>query len=429
MKNEYTLMHKNVKVVDIELIDSASALVNVGKVHNKEYSPRLRGEINIGTLTEWWFNRAIPASRQHLQQTLFDLGVETPQELLKRSLGLSLSDHYWIKPINENMKWEDVNFFENDFSDDVGRYFVEGYRADKGVVLDFRNPDASSVGWLAKRWMKRDEKRCLLKGGSTDYRQEPYNEVIATYILNCLNINHVSYELFFQNDLPFSLCENFVTLDTELIPAWEVYRSFEKERSKNKLEHFLKCCEKLNIPVTREELEKMIVFDYIIANEDRHFGNFGFIRDSNTLEFKGFAPIFDNGTSLWYNTEFIGRDVICSSFAGTHDKQIELVESFKWFNGDALNEIRETIHEIFGKSRRTEGVTALTKERAEKVTDAVKQKIDIIERLRDPQTFNVSVEVKTEKPFSKLEQIKLTGEKHEQERVLVAKRRQPKLHS
>jgi hypothetical protein len=389
--NSYTLMHKNVKVIDMELTDSGAALANVGKVHNKEYSPRLHGEINIGTLTEWWFNRAIPASRQHLQQTLFDLGVETPQELLKRSLGLSLSDHYWIKPIHEDIKWEDVNFFQNSFSDDVGRYFVEGYRAEKGVVLDFRNPDASSVGWLAKRWMNRDGKRCLLKGGSTDYRQEPFNEVIATYILDCLKIHHVPYELFFQNNLPFSLCENFVTVDTELIPAWEVYRSFEKDRTENKLDHFLKCCEKLNIPVAREELEKMIVFDYIIANEDRHFGNFGVIRDSNTLEFKGFAPIFDNGTSLWYNTEFIGREVICSSFAGTHSEQIKLVQSFKWFNGEALNGIQAAIHEIFSKSRQTEEVSALSKERAEKVSDAVIQKINVIERLRDPHMFNLKL--------------------------------------
>jgi len=41
--------------------------------------------------------------------------------------------------------------------------------------------------------------------------------------------------------------------------------------------------------------------DRIINNIDRHYGNFGFIRNADTLEFQGFEPIFDNGNSLWYN--------------------------------------------------------------------------------------------------------------------------------
>ena len=47
----------------------------------------------------------------------------------------------------------------------------------------------------------------------------------------------------------------------------------------------------------------MIVLDFIIANEDRHFNNFGLVRNAVTLEWIGAAPIFDCGTSLWYNTQ------------------------------------------------------------------------------------------------------------------------------
>jgi hypothetical protein len=43
----------------------------------------------------------------------------------------------------------------------------------------------------------------------------------------------------------------------------------------------------------------MLVFDALIYNEDRHFGNFGLLRDNHTGEIKAPAPIFDHGLSLF----------------------------------------------------------------------------------------------------------------------------------
>ena len=43
----------------------------------------------------------------------------------------------------------------------------------------------------------------------------------------------------------------------------------------------------------------MIVFDAIICNTDRHYGNFGLIIDNITNKPIKAAPIFDNGLSLF----------------------------------------------------------------------------------------------------------------------------------
>jgi len=43
----------------------------------------------------------------------------------------------------------------------------------------------------------------------------------------------------------------------------------------------------------------MLIFDVIILNTDRHFGNFGFLIDNSTNEIVKTAPIFDNGLSLF----------------------------------------------------------------------------------------------------------------------------------
>ena len=48
-----------------------------------------------------------------------------------------------------------------------------------------------------------------------------------------------------------------------------------------------------------EEIKSMLVFDAVIYNEDRHFGNFGVLRDNHSGELLGAAPIFDNGLSLF----------------------------------------------------------------------------------------------------------------------------------
>ena len=45
----------------------------------------------------------------------------------------------------------------------------------------------------------------------------------------------------------------------------------------------------------------MLTVDFIIANTDRHYNNFGFLRNPDTLEWIGLAPVFDSGTSMFHD--------------------------------------------------------------------------------------------------------------------------------
>ena len=45
-------------------------------------------------------------------------------------------------------------------------------------------------------------------------------------------------------------------------------------------------------------MNRMIAADYIIGNKDRHFGNFGFIRNVRDGRILGLAPMFDSGLSF-----------------------------------------------------------------------------------------------------------------------------------
>ena len=48
-----------------------------------------------------------------------------------------------------------------------------------------------------------------------------------------------------------------------------------------------------------DSLVDMLIFDAVICNEDRHFGNFGLIVNNKTNSVVETAPIFDNGLSLF----------------------------------------------------------------------------------------------------------------------------------
>ena len=88
----------------------------------------------------------------------------------------------------------------------------------------------------------------------------------------------------------------------------------------------------------------MIVIDYIIANEDRHFNNFGVLRNAETLEWIGFAPIYDSGSSLGYDKMASQirseKEVVCKPFKKPHAEQIKLVSDFSWIDFDKLSDAK-----------------------------------------------------------------------------------------
>jgi hypothetical protein len=222
-----------------------------------------------------------------------------------------------------------------------------------------------------------------MKGGSGVYQQEPYNEVIASEIMKRLEVDHIPYTLTIENGKPYSLCENFVTPDTELVPAWRVIQSMKKLNQDSAFVHLLRCCEKLGIADIELAIGKMLTVDYIIANEDRHYNNFGFIRNAETLEWLGLAPVYDSGTSLWHNTARAGSPIESKPFRKTHGEQISLVSDMKWFNADALRGIDETIKDIFSGAEdidkpRRDAIAGLVVKRAEEIGIKSRQKPSVL---------------------------------------------------
>lgn len=377
-----TLMHKRIPVADLELDEVTGFILKISKVYEEKHVPVgiscKKGVIDRRELNEWWTDRSIPASRSGLRHALEQLQISNSKALLVRCFGLSLSDQYWIKPDGEDITWDKVNFFENSFSEDIGDVLFG--EAKKVEGFSFSSPDNTSDGCLKKRWKIIDGKRCLIKSGSNPFHQQPFNEAIATKVMEKLNIPHVPYTLIWDKGLPYSVCEDFITAETELVPAWRILKTQKKSNNVSVYQHFIHCCQELGVDDIEQSIDKMLVLDYIIANEDRHFNNFGLIRNAETLEWLGFAPIYDSGTSLGYDklpAQIRSQaDITCKPFKKNHLDQLKLVTDFSWLDIDALQGIGETIRGILAVEETKE---LIDERRIEAIIDSVYNRITTLQ--------------------------------------------------
>ena len=102
----------------------------------------------------------------------------------------------------------------------------------------------------------------------------------------------------------------------------------------------------------REEINKMLVFDFIIGNYDRHLNNFGILTNADRTDLK-FSPIFDNGSSLLSNfndielLELSPKDIdkysIAKPFKRTQLEQFNLIKDLPKLNYAITSEEIEDI--------------------------------------------------------------------------------------
>ena len=333
----YSLMHRDDPVCAISIDKVSGAIIRVSKPLNPELLP-LGGSIDSAMLKKWWQRRAVPVGQGKIQRILEQMGITTPQEFLVKNLGLSLMDHYWIKPLDMDLGWTDINLYTNDFRDPVGDMQF-GNETDElqEVPANAFSPSSATQGDLTKKWIIADGKRYLIKGNHGSNSQESLNEIVATLLHKKQGtVPYVSYSTtrIAENHQIYCVCESFTSDRIELIPAIDIVDSKKKDNAMSMYEHFIHVCvnhgmEEDNV---RRFLEYQILTDFILTNTDRHFNNFGVLRNSNTMEFIGMAPIFDSGNSMfWQNPRMPAHDdltdIQVNSFRNTETRMLQLVRN------------------------------------------------------------------------------------------------------
>ena len=303
----YTLMHFDAPLIVFSAERQAETNIRIIEVHkeSKELFPLDLAEISERGIESWIKHRSIPKNRAYVDTLLSSLGlsVNRPLDLISVSKGLSLNDCYWLKQEDSSDSFDGVNLYDNRFSRVLGQIAFTGYGSSNVSGLT-SSPEFTTNGMLPKCWRRIDGKILLYKGGTmgaSNTGNEPYSEFYAYQIGKILGINVIPYNLSKWKDILCSTCELFTSKDVSFVPVGRIVRSGGMQA--------VKAYYKELGPEFEKALNDMLIFDALIFNTDRHYGNFGFLIDSHTNSIIAPAPLFDHGNSLF---NFAGVDALKS---------------------------------------------------------------------------------------------------------------------
>ena len=247
-------------------------------------------------LMSWLRSRIIPRNREYVDALLAKSGLShnDTKGILQVCRGLSLNDSYWVVEEGFNGKYADYNLYEHDFVKVLSLIAYTGYGSSSRAKGFSSSPEFTTTGMLRKGWRRLGGKVLLYKGGTSgaaNTGNEPYSEFYAAQVAERMGIRHVPYGLSMWKGCMCSTCELFCDIDHSFVP---IYRFMDKCTLRTVADYlrslggsYYDC------------FADMLVFDALICNEDRHFGNFGLMVDNKTNQPYAFAPLFDHGLSLF----------------------------------------------------------------------------------------------------------------------------------
>ena len=268
-------------------------------------------------LGRWLRHRTIPKNRAFVHDLLAKSGLNLnrPLGIIDVCKGLSLNDCYWVVKDGDEASFAQANLYDNRFSNILAELAFTGYGSKVRASL-FSSPEFTTNGMLRKCWRRIGGKVYLYKGGTegaSNTGNEPYSEFYAAQVAAAMDIRAIPYSLSKWKGILCSTCELFTSKEYAYLPIGHLV-------SKGGLKAVGAYYEKLG-PEFVNALNEMLVFDAVICNTDRHFGNFGVLVDNRTNAITSPAPLFDHGNSLF-------------NFAGTD----------AWADSTALEEYIETLY-------------------------------------------------------------------------------------
>ena len=251
--------------------------------------------LNDDGILRWLEGRVIPKNRRYVEEILavFGLSLNDTKGIIDVCKGLSLNDCYWVVGKDFDGTFAQYNLYENRFSEILSLVAYTGAEQSHGGFTT--SPELTTGGMLPKAWRYLEgDGIYLYKGGNTILthgNKEPYSEYYASQIAETMGLNAVHYDLEHWKGILASKCRLFCDLDTSYVPIGHI---LPKCTLKDCIDYY----DSLGTDFG-EQIRSMLVFDALVYNEDRHFGNFGILRDNHSGKIIAPAPIFDNGLALF----------------------------------------------------------------------------------------------------------------------------------
>ena len=400
MAEKYILMNQNKEVLKFEFDKELNVIIGIDEVYDINFAPlnikNIDSEKRSSTLNTWFNDRGIPLYRDNAKEITDIFEIDSVKQLINRNYALSVSDQYWFKPENSDIEWKNINYFEKDYDSFT---FAEGtYGSGAGKTLgqvsminSDKTPNNTSSGQLKKVWIKKDGINYLYKGAGTIHNFEPINEVLASEICEILEVPFVKYSLDVihtkRQDSLVSVCKCAINKDEEIIPAYSVLTEKTDEVTKTISDYYLylEILEERNVPNAKEYLQKMLMLDYILLNEDRHLANFGVIRNVKTLTWDRICPIFDTGRSMNTNVtkaywNFNEGEVKCFTNEFISSMELEKIFDVK-ISKEKIDRLKSLDKKYENMLKEYKEYTKLTDEEIKLLVNGYVKRIDCFEKV------------------------------------------------
>ena len=297
------LMNGDIPVLEFDLEDMYLKVLNnqflpyvlkdyiqTTDIHNFKKSIK-----DIEVLRDYLSNRMLNLSRDNAKVILNVLALpqtlktEDRIKIVLACRSLSMTDNFWTKENNEKLYFKDVCLRNHKLSEASFQIAVLGNHI--SAQLDDLKADLLTQGMFIKTWRRGKNGVELWKTDKTSDNINAKAEVEVSNILDAIypKIPHVFYRLEKENDLYFAVSDCFTNDAISFVSAQDV---------KDYCSHIGTSFEKYINDNFSTEMANMTILDYILANTDRHFENWGFLIDNNTNKIISFAPLFDHNQAL-----------------------------------------------------------------------------------------------------------------------------------
>ena len=318
-----SLMHCNHKIATMEINESSGAITRL-ICTDKERMPYLK-EMDLKEINHWWTYRAIPEKR-FMMNVAKEVDIDNPLMFQTKNLALSLSDSYWVCPTSMNLNWNEINLYENT------KHAVFVSKEDKEFTND---PNSTLNGSRPKKAFFQNGKWDLIKYRETTYGEQCINEAFATGIHEQQGFTHFTqYTLQTKGERPFSCtCRFFTGKNIEFVPAWNFVANKKTMNDRSPYESYIEQC--VSYGLREEEVRRIMDYqtltDFVITNSDRHYNNFGILRDPESLEVLSLAPLFDFGNSMFFRDCFSmsAYDILNLEITAMAKKEEKMLEYVK----------------------------------------------------------------------------------------------------
>lgn len=314
---KYAIMHKNRKVASINSDGSCTIYFptflpyNLYLEESDDIDDRLNNLVNFYA---WCSARVLTLDRKYAKEILNALGMKqstTDKERAEIAISyhcVSMMDVYWVKGLREKVVFDDVNIFKHSLTDAFVDVSLRGrsLTVENSELIGSKDtaPDVGTPGVAPKAWVRRDNTFKLFKDGQ---ERDIKAELLASKIIDCFDVEHVRYEKDEFDGLPVSACR-IITSEERSIVSAEYVDIFA-------LNHDITLMD-IVLEKSSKAYYMMNIIDYLVGNNDRHWGNWGFWVDNNTNKIESLYPLMD------FNKAFMAYDNIEGSMCLTEGARI-----------------------------------------------------------------------------------------------------------